>query len=74
MCFFTDAQRWKINKSDIATITVREYSFVQIFISENGWATSITTSFVRGRTRFVTYADNLSTGGGLKEYNYWFDF
>jgi len=74
MCFLNDAKLWKINKSDIATITVREYSFVQIFISENVWATSITTSFVRGRTRFVTYANNLSSGGGLKEYNYWFDF
>lgn len=68
MCNFDDAQSW-IGLSDIKkTKEISNGESVIFEISENGFATSITISYVSGSKRYVFYADNLNIAGTLSSY------
>lgn len=67
MCFKGDAESWA-NLNDVKSINISSYSYVIVDITENWFATSITTSYVKGKYRIITYADNLNTNGTLSTY------
>ncbi|MBP5092049.1 MAG: hypothetical protein J6328_05795 [Bacilli bacterium] len=67
MCNFNDAKYWTSSLKDIADFTIEPQSSIDINISENWFATSIVVSMVLDAKRYITYADNLSSGS-LKSY------
>lgn len=67
MCNYDDAKEWK-NLSDITSTTISSYSSKIVSISENWFATSISTSFIKGNYRIITYANNLNTNGSISTY------
>lgn len=67
MCFYNDAKNWS-GLSDIEKIGIAAGYSAQVQISENWWATAISTSYLKDGKRIVTYADGLSTSGALNEY------
>ena len=67
MCFFNDAKNWSSSLSDKASFTVNPFSSTNVDISVNWFADSIVASWVYGNSRYVTYADDLSSGS-LKMY------
>ncbi|MBP5091774.1 MAG: hypothetical protein J6328_04375 [Bacilli bacterium] len=71
MCFLDDAKYWR-NLRNVKSIEVQPYLFTHISIKTNFFATAITTSIIAGKTRFVTYADNLSASGSLRQYHHSF--
>ncbi len=65
MCFEGDAQNWK-GLSDVSTtISLAHGSSTQMYIQENGTATSIAISYMDGVYRKICYAKNLSTSGTM---------
>ena len=67
MCYLTDAKNWTglkdVNKTPIEIISGGSAT---VTISENWFATSITVSYVTSDgIRMVTYADGLTTSGGM---------
>lgn len=68
MCNWNDAKSWT-NLNDINYIVVGAGNYVVIQISENWFATSITTSQVSNGKRYITYANGLSTKLTLNSYH-----
>lgn len=64
MCNYSDAQNWTGLK-DIESVTLPAHSSTTVTIRENWFATSITVSYVKGGVRRITYADELTTSGGM---------
>ncbi|HHT67022.1 MAG TPA: hypothetical protein GX010_02210 [Erysipelotrichaceae bacterium] len=74
MCFNNDAHNWQ-NLNNLAVILINYYSYADISISENWFATTITASYVYNNygqnIRLISYADELNTNGYLLEhFNY----
>lgn len=71
MCFFEDAKSFS-NLSDIETITINSGSTINLLISPNWFATSVTVCFevnVNGLDRrYISYGDNLNNNA-LNQYN-----
>lgn len=63
MCNFNDAKNWT-SLSNISTVTINPKSSVNIQVSENWFATSITISWQFGGKRYITYADHLNNASG----------
>lgn len=58
MCFLEDASNWS-NLNDLVSITIPSYSYKDVQISENWYATSIVCGWEDLIYRYVTYADTL---------------
>ncbi|HHT67106.1 MAG TPA: hypothetical protein GX010_02640 [Erysipelotrichaceae bacterium] len=71
MCFENDAKNW-VNLNDIHCTDIFSYSYVEVSISMNWFATHVTTSFclinLNRKERLITYANELSDTG-LTSYN-----
>ena len=71
MCFESDAKNW-VNLNDVHYVDVASYSYTEVNISTNWFATHITTSFyitnLNRKERFITYANELSNAS-LTQYN-----
>lgn len=68
MCFSDDAKNWT-GLNDVVSVTISANSSKTVNISENWFATSIAISYITDGYRIISYADNLSTGGGIKVYH-----
>lgn len=64
MCFYSDAQNWT-GLLDLADLYLQPGETRYIYISENGFATSIAVTFSGQNTNCSYYADNLSTSGTM---------
>ncbi len=60
MCFVGDAKYWT-NLSNVKSTTVGSNAYKTVTISTNWFATSITTSFISGNYRIISYARDLSS-------------
>lgn len=63
MCTKGDAEKWT-NLKNVEDVDVSAYSSTIVDIFENWLSTSITTSYVKGNYRIITYADNLDNKNG----------
>ncbi len=59
MCFESDAKEWK-NLSDEKDVTVSSGGSATFQISTNWFATNIAICYIDGKTRYITYAHDLS--------------
>ncbi len=69
MCNFSDAKNWT-NLSNIKSITLSAGSYRTVLISENWFATSITTSYISSNgIKLISYANNLNSNGSMSVGN-----
>lgn len=69
MCFETDGRNWT-HLSDLQQLRMKPYEEVDVTISENFFATTITASYENYYDdRLITYAKNLSVNLTLNVYN-----
>lgn len=68
MCFDDDAKKWT-GLSDIKSVTLSAGQTKQVTVNENFFATAVAFSYVNGGKRLVTYANGLTTSGGIKVMN-----
>lgn len=69
MCFDGDAQNWN-GLADVSSITLSNGASTQLSISENGFATAITISYLIDDTRYIFWANNLNaTTGTMSSYS-----
>lgn len=64
MCFENDAKNWA-NLRDVDQIIIPNGRYQDVAISENLFANSITTSYIKNNHRIITYARGLTTSGGI---------
>ena len=64
MCNYGDAENWTGLK-DVKKIVLEAFGSTTIKISENWFATTIAVSWVIDGTRYISFADQLSTNGSL---------
>lgn len=67
MCFEGDGKNWS-GLTDVDYVKVSNNSSTTLYISENGTAGYISVSYLSGTTRYIIYANNLSTNGGMTAY------
>ncbi len=69
MCNYSDAQNWT-GLSDVKSFTLAPGASKTVTISENWFATSIAISYTGGGYRMITYANELTSSGGMSvQYN-----
>ena len=69
MCNFSDAKNWT-NLSNILSVTLSAGSYRTVSISENWFATSITTSYISSNgIKLISYANNLNSNGSMSVGN-----
>lgn len=69
MCNLSDAKYWS-GLNDVEDSSISGHSSKNISVTENWFATSIATSYVKGNYRMITYADNLNVSSKtLIQYN-----
>ena len=68
MCFEGDAKNWKGLPSNVPSVTISSYSYVDIQISENWFATHISISYLANNMRYVTYATELNVNKSIHIY------
>ena len=69
MCFHGDAQDWTGLSSVARTVTLSNGESTILEIAENGTATDIVISYTSGSSRYIFYANNLSSSGTMQTYS-----
>lgn len=64
MCFEDNARNWS-GLTDIATVNIAAGESETISVSENGLATDLAFSYIKGEERIVTFAADVSVGNEL---------
>lgn len=68
MCFDDDAKKWT-GLNDVKSVTIGANQTKQVSISENFFATTVAFSYINSGERLITYANSLTTSGGIKVMN-----
>lgn len=68
MCFDDDAKKWT-GLNDVKSVTIGANQTKQVNISENFFATAVAFSYINSGERLITYANSLTTSGGIKVMN-----
>lgn len=68
MCFDDDAKKWT-GLNDVKSVTIGANQTKQVNISENFFATTVAFSYINSGERLITYANSLTTSGGIKVMN-----
>lgn len=68
MCYYNDARDWT-GLNDVVPISIGANGDKTVQISENWFASSIAISYMVSGQRLITYADGLTTSGGINVYN-----
>ena len=69
MCFHEDAKNWNALTDIATTVSLKHGESAIIVIWENYAATSIAISYTNGSTRYIHYANNLSTSGTMSSFS-----
>ncbi len=64
MCFESDAKNWT-SLTDIEYVSIAAGKSTTLYISENVFATSIALSYIFDDVRYITYANQLLSSGGM---------